>query len=195
MKRLIKPAIFWILCLVPLTILAQDSALKIPSEVNVFVGKEMTAIALESADLNGDGTMDFILVTEKTKAESDESADAEDVRSLLILTRGRAGKLTLAKRNDKAVYCKTCGGVMGDPFASVDVTRNSFTVNNYGGSSWRWSESYQFNYSGLDDTWQLVRVSSETFNSLIPKKVKTKIRTPKNFGKIDINDFDPAVIR
>ena len=183
--------LFWV---APTSVSAQNPAVKIPAEVKPFVEKGAAAIALETGDLNGDGAMDFILVTEKTKSETGDPDDAEDERSLLILVRDRAGVLTLAKRNEKVVYCRSCGGVMGDPFAGVEVRRNGFTVHNYGGSSWRWSESYDFNYSRRDNTWQLVRATEETFNALQPKKVKTKILLPRNFGKIDINDFDPAKI-
>jgi hypothetical protein len=179
------------LYILPTNALAQsDSGLKIPADVKAFVEPGATALWLESADLNGDGTLDFILVTENVmKAESD---DARDDRQLLILVRGADGKLTLAKRNEKVVYCRSCGGAFGDPFAGVEVKRGGFTVKNYGGSSWRWSESYEFKYSSRDRTWQLVRVVQENFNALEPKKIKTKIRTPKNFGKIDLADFDPA---
>ncbi len=183
-----------ILWLVPITAFTQNSALIIPAEVQKFVEKGASAIALETADLNGDGTKDYILVTEKSKPQPTDD-DVDDERSLLILMRGKAGKLTLAKRNEKVVYCRSCGGAFGDPFAGIEVKSRQFTVNNYGGSAWRWSESYEFNYSRRDKTWQLVKTVSESFNALAPDKVKTKIRTPKNFGKIDIADFDPAAIR
>lgn len=113
----------------------------------------------------------------------------------MILTRDVAGKLKLAKSNRQVVYCKSCGGAFGDPFAGVEVERNSCTVNNYGGRAWRWSESYRFNYSRIDKTWQLVRAESASFNSLDPNKVKIKIRTTKNFGKVDIADFTVELIR
>jgi hypothetical protein len=112
----------------------------------------------------------------------------------MILTREMSGKLKLAKSNNQAVYCKSCGGAFGDPFAGVEVKRGQFTVNNYGGSAWRWSESYQFNYSRRDKTWQLVRAVSESFHASDPNKIKTKILTAKNFGKINLADFDPATI-
>ena len=176
-------------CYAPTIISAQDSALKIPAEVKPFVEKGAAAIAVESADLNGDGTMDFVLVTEPLKPEAKSDEDNGDERTLSILTRDREGKLTLAKSNREVVYCKSCGGVFGDPFAGIEAKRNSFTVNNYGGSAWRWSESYQFNYSRIDKTWQLVRAESENYHTSDPNKVKTKIRTPKTFGKIDIADF------
>lgn len=182
-------------CGAPLDVSAQTSELEIPAEVKPFVEKGAAAIAFESADLNGDGTTDLVLVTEPLKPEATSDEDNGDERTLLIIVRDRAGKLTLAKHNDKVVYCKSCGGVFGDPFAGIEVKRKGFIVNNYGGSNWRWSESYEFGYSRLDKTWQLVRAVEEAFNALEPEKVKTKIRTPKNFGKIGISDFDTALLK
>ncbi len=194
-RKYCQAAIFLLLAYcTPTVILAQDSALKIPAEVKSFVGKGDHAIALKSADLNGDGTQDFILVTEKKMADT-MGEDADNERTLMIITRDREGKLKLAKSNKQVVYCKSCGGAFGDPFEGVEAKPNSFTVSNYGGSAWRWSETYQFNYSRIDKTWQLVRAESQSFNALDPNKVKTKIRTPKKFGKIDIADFDVDKIR
>lgn len=181
-----------LLTLTPVIVRAQAEELKIPLEVREFIGSSDHAIALESADLNGDGTADYILVTEKAMAKiNDEEADSE--RTLMILTRRNnpgGEKLTLVKSNNQVVYCKSCGGAFGDPFDSIEAKRRQFTVVNYGGSAWRWSEIYQFNYSRRDKTWQLVRAVSNSFNSLNPNKIKTKVRTPKNFGKVDIADFD-----
>ncbi|MCY7346241.1 MAG: hypothetical protein LH614_08490 [Pyrinomonadaceae bacterium] len=143
--------------------------------------------------MSGDGRTDFLVVTERAKIAGEESPG--DERSLFILVRGANGKLNIAGQNETIVYCRSCGGAMGDPFAGVEVRRMSFTVNNYGGSNLRWSESYQFDYSRRDKTWQLVRAVSESFNALEPKKVKTKIRTPRNFGRFDLSDFDPEKIR
>ena len=180
----------FVLCFAPTAVRAQTNEMKIPAEVKPFIAKDANAIALESADLNGDGTTDFILVTEPQMAKTnDEESDSE--RTLMILTRGGDGKLTLAKSNKEVVYCKSCGGAFGDPFDSIEAKRNTFTVYNYGGSAWRWGERYQFNYSRIDKTWQLVRVEEISYNSTEPdKNIKTKIFTPKKFGKIDIADFD-----
>src|SRR5437762_3491151 len=105
---------------------AQGSDLKIPAAVKPFVEKGKTAIAIESADLNGDGMMDYVLVVESTKAAAGDTDD--DKRTLLILVSDPDGKLKLVKSNDKVVYCRSCGGVFGDPFAGIRVKRNSFTV-------------------------------------------------------------------
>lgn len=194
MKVKTLTGVLFILCCCSLAISAQDSGIAIPTRVVPFIEKGKIALALETADLNGDGFADYLLVVETPKAGRDVSGDG--IRTLLILTADRNGELKLAARNDKAVYCRTCGGVFGDPFAGVTAKRNSFSVDNYGGSNWRWSDSYKFNYSRIDKTWQLVLVSKDSFMSTDPEKTgKTKVITPKNFGKIDIARFDPDKIR
>lgn len=140
---------------------AAQEPIKIPAEVTPFVEKGTTAIALEKGDLNGDGREDFIL-------------------------------LALTKRNERIVMCSQCGGIFGDPFEGVVAGRNTFSVEHYGGSGVRWKYSYKFNYSRIDQTWQLVRVEELSYQTSNPNKGKTQIYTaPKDFGKIDIADFDP----
>lgn len=158
---------------------------KIPAEIKPFILPGTRALALEAADLNGDNLKDYLLVLEKPGVE-------EGQRPLLIIVRTADGKLKLAKRNDKVVFCSTCGGMMGDPFQGVRVSAKSFTVDHYGGSGWRWSTATTFNYSRRDKTWQLVMVRNETFHAGDPEKVETTIhKPPRDFGKIDIADFDP----
>ena len=180
-------------CLLPLAVAAQNDPIKVPTEVKPFVLSGMVPIALESGDLNGDGTKDFILVLDKPfdeKAQVDEAG--MDNRPMLILIRDAAGKLSLAARNDLVAYCRTCGGVMGDPFTGITIRGTGFTVDNYGGSSDRWSNSFTFDYSRRDREWQLTRVEQETFNTFTPDKVKKSVFTPpKNFGLISFPDFDP----
>ena len=173
-------------------IAAQESELKIPAEVAPFVESGTKPIALEQADLNGDGRGDFTLVLEKESTAKDQYDLPVDQRPLLILLRGADGKLTLVKRNDQIIMCSKCGGAFGDPFAGVFARRNTFSVEHYGGSAWRWQYSYKFNYSRIDKTWQLVRVQEVSFHTFEPNKAKTRIYTPpRHFGKIDIADFDP----
>ncbi|HLA94980.1 MAG TPA: hypothetical protein VK612_04610 [Pyrinomonadaceae bacterium] len=117
----------------------------------------MKAIVRETADLNGDGTEDFLLVLEKSKSHPTDD-DTDDSRSLLIIVSDRQGKLKLAARNEKVVYCRSCGGAFGDPLDGVEANLKSFVVYNYGGSWQRWGEYYQFNYSSRGRTWQLVLV-------------------------------------
>ena len=59
--------IFFALCFAAPLVSGQELGLTVPADVRAFVGKDKTAIGLESADLNGDGLADYILVVENTK--------------------------------------------------------------------------------------------------------------------------------
>ena len=174
---------------------AQNQAVTVPAELKPFVEKGTKPIAVESADLNGDNLKDYVLVLHRENpSENDEEDYPEFQRPLLVLVRGKDNKLTLAKRNEKMVMCSLCGGVWGDPFAGITVGKNTFTVNHYGGSAWRWTADYKFNYSRIDDTWQLVRIEKTSYHNVRPMKEtleKTVLTPPKDFGKVDIADFDP----
>jgi hypothetical protein len=181
-----------LLCAASAVSAARQNELQIPTEVQPFVEKGTKAIALEAADLNGDGRKDFVLVLERENPSKDENDFPVKQRPLLILVRGEDGRLAEAKRNERVVMCSQCGGVFGDPFEGVIAARNTFTVHFYGGSSWRWAYSYKFNYSRVDKTWQLVRAQELSYHSYDPDKMKTLVFTPpKDFGKIDLADFDP----
>lgn len=160
---------------------------EVPAKFSAFIKSDEKLIQYEQSDLNSDGILDFVLVIEKT-----EPSNSEGERSLLIITGDKSGNLNLAKRNDKVVYCRSCGGMMGDPFNSIEVGKNTFTINHYGGSAWRWTSSYKFNYSRRDDSWQLVKVVKSSFHALDPNNVDKKTFVPpKDFGLIDIAEFNP----
>lgn len=185
-----KILLILIICFASVLVLAQGAELKIPAEVQPFIEKDMKPIALETGDLNGDGKMDFIMVLEKATTSSKEENTDESERPMLIIIRKADGKLTLSTRNDEVVYCRNCGGVYGDPFDSVKIGNKGFTVFNVGGSSDRWLENFQFNYSPRDKTWQLVRAVFSSYNVFKPKLIKTRILTPpKDYGKINFADF------
>lgn len=165
--------------------------LTIPDAAKPFVAAGTRPLAFEVADLNRDGRPDAILVLEPTLKPGDDPL-AEHPRQLLVLVGQPDGAYTEARRNAKVVYCSACGGAMGDPFQGITAGPGTFTVQNAGGSSWRWGAEYTFNYSRRDDTWQLVRVVETTFHASDPKGSTETVSTPpKHFGKIDIATFDP----
>lgn len=83
-------------------------------------------------------------------------------------------------------------GDMRQQFEEPVVEAKSFTVTANGGSAWRWSVAFKFNYSRHDNTWQLVRVDESSFSAIASDKGKQKTSMPpKDFGKIGIAEFDP----
>lgn len=165
----------------------------LPAEWMRFVPGGQIVIAQARADLNADGREDVLLVLEADREETKGDEPDEMPRRLLILRRDTSGALQLAKQSEQAVLCRQCGGVMGDPFESVEAKKGSFTITHYGGSAWRWASRYQFNYSRRDQTWQLVYAEETSFQAADPEKTQKKsvARPPKQFGKIAIEEFDP----
>ena len=175
---------------------AAAQARDVPAELQPFVEKGTRALAIESADLNRDGTPDFVVVLEKVDAKGEPVEIDEGQRPLLVILRGADGGLKLAKRNDRVVLCSHCGGMMGDPFAGIEAKAGSITVTHYGGSAWRWATEHRFDYSRIDATWQLVRATETSFHAMDEAKKKEKVyRPPKDYGKIDLADFDPENYR
>ena len=172
----------------------QTREVDVPTEIKPFVEEGSKAIFYKAGDLNGDGKQDAVLVIERADPPNKDKYDYPiDQRPLLILVRGTDQKLTEAARNDRVVMCSSCGGMMGDPFLEIEVDTKTFSVNNEGGSAWRWGVYYQFNYSRIDNTWQLVRLTKTSFNSLdAGKTAKKKVLTPRQFGKINFADLDPS---
>lgn len=130
----------------------------------------------------------MVEIDERHRKES----DVKGKRAAKIAIRTASGSLDIIKSNPKAVLCAECGGVFGDPFDGISVATNVFAIHHYGGSGWRWANTYQFGFSRRDNTWQLVLVRELSYHTSDPDKQTVKTyRPPRHFGKIDFSDFDP----
>jgi len=166
---------------------AQTSqAAKPTAEIQAALPAGQVLLAWETADLNRDGRPDAILVSEAKAAGEDDGP-----RLLQILLRQPDGKLKVAVRSERAVMCRQCGGVFGDPFEGIQTQAGGFSLLHYGGSNWRWREDFRFAWSRRDQTWQLVAVDSLSYHTSDPDKQSQKhARPPRNFGLINLADFD-----
>jgi hypothetical protein len=131
----------------------------LPGELVPFVapGKEM--LDFTKADLNGDGRSDYVLIL-KTAGEDTltfDNSNWDAPRPLLLLTRQADNKLKLAVANHELVLCRHCGGAMGDPFMELVSKPGEFTLEFYGGSSWKWGQTITFRYDKLKRNWYLYR--------------------------------------
>jgi len=153
---------------------------EVPAALTPFIPAGTRPIELVAADLNGDGIKDFLLVLEHATADPDDEGD----RDLLIILRRPDGSLVVARRSEGAVPG-------GDDFQGIQAKPKSFTIGTYGGHSWRTSTRSTFTYSRRDRTWQLTRVEISTFHVSNPDKITTHVfRPPRDFGKIDIVNFE-----
>jgi len=173
--------------------MAQPSGMpvKVPAVLKPFVLKGYEVLDLTTGDLNRDKYPDAIMILyKKGEEKTSDVIDHPEKRPLLVLL-GNAGKsYTLAARSDNAVYCVDCGGQMGDPFTGVTVKNGYFSVEHYGGSGWRWTRIVTFKYQPEAKNWFLFKDGGERFHATDPEKVKTELKTAKNFGKVPFSHFD-----
>lgn len=174
------------------TAFGNDLDIRLPNELEPFISKDYHAIFVGSEDLNGDGRNDYLLVIESSSPPTSAMEDGQPSdRALLIITRQPDDTLKQAIRNDRLVYCRQCGGVMGDPFMGVTLKKNRFTVNHYGGSAWRWTADYTFAWSRIDKAWQLVAYDLSSFHASDPENVESEhCVPPRHFGKLDLASFN-----
>ncbi|MCX5772499.1 MAG: HEAT repeat domain-containing protein, partial [Candidatus Hydrogenedentes bacterium] len=162
-------------------------------ELKPFIEKGTHMLDVASADLNGDGTTDYILVLENQWQKPEELRIEEGPRPLLILLRDAVGRLKSVKRNDKMIgSTETLEGA--DDFGGVEAGVKTFTVHHGGsyGNGQAWSTAYTFNYSRIDKTWQLVKAEEYRGQRSNEEEINEVYTPPKDYGKIDIADFDPA---
>ncbi|MDJ1483181.1 hypothetical protein QNI16_21970 [Cytophagaceae bacterium YF14B1] len=158
------------------------------AEIKPFIVKGYEVLHKENGDLNKDGKSDCLLIL-KVKDE-DKKTENEVPRPLLILIRQPDGKLKQVARNDKVVLCYQCGGVFGDPFSDITIKNGYFSIEHYGGSSWRWTRIITFKYNPTDKKWYLHKDGSDSFHTSEPDKVETKVKTTKDFGKVLFENYD-----
>ncbi len=139
-----------------------------------------------SGDLNRDSFPDLLMILEK---EEEENADDQKKRPLLILIGSNNGSYELKAENDQVVLCSTCGGSLGDPYQGISIKNGYFSLEHFGGSSWRWSRIITFKYSRDEDNWFLHRDGGENFHISDPENIEPYMRTKDDFGSVSFLDF------
>ena len=125
-----------------------------PPEIARLVPAGFQTLDFVTADLDADGRQDAVLILRRTGEE--EAANREAPRPLLLLVRQADGRLAQVRRTEKLVYCRSCGGMMGDPYESLTASRGRFTVSLAGGSaSAHWAVAYTFAYDRAAKDWLL----------------------------------------
>lgn len=144
---------------------------KLPESLKPFVLNGYEFLDFIEGDLNADKRPDAILVL---KIPGEDTVYAEDLqRPFLLLIRQPDGKLKVEKRNDNLVMCRHCGGIYGDPYEGIEILKNGFSISFYGGSSWRWSYTYNFGYNFSRKNWFLIKEKNSSYHNTEPE-INTK---------------------
>jgi hypothetical protein len=144
-----------------------------------------------SGNLDNDNLKDFLLICRPIG--EDTLSIAEDSllhRKMLILKASAGNQYTLAAQSENAVYCYSCGGMYGDPYAGLQIDAPTFTIAHYGGAAERWTRSLTFTYEPGTRDWFLTKDESKLFDALNTDSVEVETKTPADFGKITFSNFN-----
>ena len=159
---------------------------KLPQSVSKVIPKGYSVLKFKKGNLNRDKIADAILILKHDKEE-----EKEDTKRLLyILVGTKNGDFKVVKKSSSAVLGVQDGGMMGDPFQDVAIKNGYFSVEHYGGSSWRWSRIVTFKYNKSKKNWFLHKDGGDSYHSSEPDKVTTKIKTVKDFGVLSFEKYD-----
>ncbi len=160
-----KLAFLFILLITPQLIYAQLTNAKTVNNCNVlfknFLPKYYTVLDTANSDFNNDGLIDVVIVAHYNNKTKDVLEEKN--RAIIILQKTKAGFIQKVKTLN-GMLCKSCGGLFGDPYQGISLKKNILTLNNYGGSSWRWSITYIFRYQKKD--WQLIGYRNISYHSI-----------------------------
>lgn len=145
-----------------------------------------------AADLNNDGHTDMLLlVAKEDEAQRLEAGEEEVPRQLFILVHDPHEGWMLGGHSYYAVLQANMSGAFGaDPYQGLSTNhQGSFSIEHYGGSSWRWSHTTTFTYSAPDHAWILASERNESYHTGNPEATTVSLKTAKDFGKILFDDY------
>jgi len=150
----------YILLLVTFVFAASNAQKK---TITSFIPKDYDTLQTVKGDLNKDGIEDVVLALyHKMENEELENINVDSIpkRVLIILLASKSGYRQVVKTSN-ALLCKNCGGVFGDPYAGLSITKSVLTISHYGGSAWRWSYNHKFRLQ--NNNWFLIGQTSHSY--------------------------------
>lgn len=157
-------------------------------DLSRFIPAGSKQLALQRADLDGDGREDALLVIDPPK-QADAKLGEGAPRIVVLLIRDASGQLQALKRSERLVPCAKCGGIAGDPFGYVRAYPGGFTVLIEGGSRERWSDEFGFAYSADQKDWLLEKAVRSVVDTDTGEDRRLDLQR-KDFGAIRLEDFD-----
>jgi hypothetical protein len=144
-----------------------------------------------TGNLNLDSITDILIVAKKlNEQELAEKTDSTVKRLLLIATGSDDGTFIPKRQSENIILCAGCGGAMGDPFAAMVIKNGFFSIEHYGGSSWRWERTTTFRYSPKDNDWLFHKDGKSSFHAAEPERVTETLKTVKETGRVFFSDFN-----
>ena len=162
----------------------------LPRGLHALVPAGLEVLAWRRADLNLDGHPDVVFILQ-AKGTTPFDGDRGDLPRPLLVALGHAGgALHVVARNDQLVRCINCGGSWPEPFDELTAEPGRFTLSHYGGSRWRWSERWRFDFDVQANTWYLSSLKAGADSAEDGHLVRTYLRG-KHFKAFRFSLFRP----
>lgn len=155
---------------------AASAARHLPRALRALVPAGQEVLAWQRADLNLDGHADMVFILQAQGTQPYDGDRGDQPRPLLVALGSAGGRLRVVARNDHIVRCKNCGGIWPEPFDGLSAERGRFTLSHYGGSRWRWSERWRFDFDAQAGTWFLSAVQAGADSEEEGHLVRTYVR-------------------
>lgn len=140
-----------------------------------------------SGDMNGDKLADVVLVL---RSVDEDLKDYESrLRPTLILFGQSGETFRLIAGNDDIVLDQYDGGVWGDHWEGIAISKSNFSLQFYGGSAWRWSHVITFKHDKKRNDFFLLHDRSVTYHVSDPNKTDNHIYNRLLYGKLRFSNY------
>ena len=150
-----------------------------------FIPQGYTVLDSAFGNLNKDAYPDLLLILRNET----EKMNPDTARPVIVLAGGANGTFKLLGRGDHAVLCANCGGVFGDPYQGITIKNGFFSIEHYGGSSWRWTRVITFKYDPSTSKFKLHRDAGVSFHASNPNEQTSLVHQKKNYGKLGLDKY------
>lgn len=137
-----------------LGMLLDGETITLPDDYSVF--------DYAQGDIGSDGKNDVAVILEKPLIDEYELVD--QIRSTYIFKQRENG-YQYWLMNEGIVLSSKLGGVWGDPYNGISVSTSGITIDDFGGSSSKWSDSYV--YELIDNQLILTAIHTWVLNSYL----------------------------
>ncbi|MDA7948851.1 MAG: hypothetical protein MPJ78_15420 [Hyphomicrobiaceae bacterium] len=151
------------------------------------------AKATAKGDLNKDKREDVALILEREKpvdhvrgCGANRDGSAAPPRILVLLLAQADGGYRLSAADTDIVLRSDEGGIFGDPLEMLLIERGSVLLRHYGGSAWRWVQTYRFR--NQDGGWFLIGYTDGTNHNI--SRLSTMYDYNPLTGKMEITATD-----
>jgi len=162
------------------------------NDISSFVPIDYEVLDEVIGDLNNDGIEDKIFVLNQIDEEVKYQKYGKKTNRILQILIGSSNeKYKLAFQSSNLIYPFGSEANFKDCFTQVVIKKGFFSLEHYGGTITRWKRITTFKYSSSKENWLLFKDGYLTFSFDRPNKiVSERIKTQKDFGVVNINDFN-----